>query len=236
MKGFPALTASLLPVLLAVLAGAPGTAQENSESGPAAQTAPAAEETGTLTLELSGNRNFCVNRNEVDFKPGTVKPRQERNAPLVTTFGYKYQVSASRRGATAITKLMESPTIRTAYMERQLPEKKPPQPRLATPKDQKAMSQPFQMAKKVPRWIPESECTMLPPQQSFSLAPGRYDIYLGFDVLLNNGQWAPMQSDYVTDVLIEKGLVTRVNGRVDYTGGVRTVNLESSEKPGPPGS
>ena len=241
MRGFRNPAGCLLPILLAGLAGGPEVAQENPQTAPAAQTAPAvqtapaAEGVGTLTLQLSGNRKFCVDWNEVDFKPGTVKPRQQRNAPLITTFGYKYQISASRRGMTFITKLMESPTIRTAYLERQLPEKKPPQPRLATPKDQKASSHPFQMSKNLPRWIPEGTCATLPPEQSFPLAPGRYDIYLGFDVLLNTGQWAPMQSDYVTDVLIEKGLATRVNGRVDYTDGVRTVKLESSEKPRLPG-
>jgi hypothetical protein len=235
MQGFQKSAGWFLPLLLAGLAGAAGMVQEKPQSAPETQTAPATEEVGTLSLQLSGNRNFCVDRNEVDIKPGAVKPRQYRNAPLVTTFGYKYQISASRRGTSSITKLMESPTIRTAYMERQLPEKKLPQPRLATPKDQKSSSQPFQQTKKVPRWIPESTCTTLPPEHSFPLAPGRYDIYLGFDVLLNNGQWAPMQSDFVTDVLIEKGQVTRVNGRVDYTGGVRTVKLESSEKPRPIG-
>jgi hypothetical protein len=234
MRGFPGPVRLLLAFFLAGLAGPAGTAQEKPAPAPATQTAPAAVDGGTLVIRLSGNRNFCVDRNEVDFKPGSVKPRQQRNAPLVTTFGYKYQVSASRRGTSSITKLMESPTIRTAYMKRQPPDKQTPQPRLATPKDQKNSSQPFQMAKKVPHWIPEGTCTTLQPEYSFSLAPGRYDIYLGFDVLLNNGQWAPMQSDYVTDVLIEKGLATRVLGRVDYTDGVRTVKLESSEKPGPP--
>ena len=234
MRGIPGSVRLLLASLLAGISGPVGMAREQPAAPPAAQTAPAAEEGGTLVIQLSGNRNFCVDQNEVDFKPGSVKPRQQRNAPLVTTFGYKYQISASRRGTSSITKLMESPTIRTAYMERQPPDKTTPQPRLATPKDRKDSSQPFKMAKKVPRWIPGGTCTTLQPEYSFSLVPGRYDIYLGFDVLLHNGQWAPMQSDYVTDVLIEKGLATRVLGRVDYTDGVRTVKLESSEKPGPP--
>ena len=235
MQGFQKSAGWFLPLLLAGLSGAADMAQEKPQSAIATQPAPAAENVGTLSLQLSGNRNFCVDRNEVGFKPGTVKPRQYRNAPLVTTFGYKYQISASRRGTSSITKLMESPTIRTAYMKEPPPDKKPPQPRLAKPKDEKTSSQPFQQAKKVPRWIPEGTCTTLPPERSFPLAPGRYDIYLGFDVLLNNGQWAPMQSDFVTDVLVEKGQVTRVNGRVDYTDGVRTVELESSEKPRPAG-
>jgi hypothetical protein len=208
---------------------------EDPPSAPTAQTAPAEETTGTLTLQLSGNRTFCVVRNEVDFGPTRAKPRQYRDSPLITTFGYKYQISASRRGSRSVSKLMESKTFRTARLENPQPEAKPPQPRLMTPKDKKASNQPLKQAKKRTQWIAESECTTLLPEHSFPLAPGLYDIYLGFDVLLNNGQWAPMQSDFVTDVLIEKGQVTRVNGRVDYTDGVRTVKLESSEKPRPPG-
>ena len=235
MKGFPRAAGWFLPLLFVGMAGAADTAQERPQSAPATQTAPAAEDTGTLSLQISGNRKFCVSHNEVDFEHGTVKPRQQRNSPLITTLGYKYQISASRRGAGSIIKLMESPTIRTTYMERQIPDAKPPQPRLTTPTDKKTSSQPLKQTKKLPRWVPGSGCTTLLPEHTFPLAPGRYDIYLGFDVLLFNGQWAPMQSDFVTDVLIEKGRVTRVNGLVDYTDGVRTVKLESPEKPPPAG-
>jgi len=235
MQGLQKSAGWFLPLLLAGLAGTAVMAQETPPGAPATQTVRATEEEGTLSLQLSGNRKFCVERNEVDFRPGTVKPRQYRDAPLVTTFGYKYQISASRRDTGSITKLMESPTIRTAYAERQEPEPKPPQPRLYTPKDKKASSEPLKQPKKVTKWIRGSACTTLLPEHSFPLAPGRYDIYLGFDVLLNNGQWTSTQSDFVTDVLIEKGQVTRVNGRVDYTDGVRTVKLESPENSLPAG-
>ena len=43
-----------------------------------------------------------------------------------------------------------------------------------------------------------------------------------------NGIWSPLQSDFVTNVLIEKGKVSRVQGTVDYSKGVRTVKLEAS--------
>lgn len=201
---------------------------------PAAEAAPPADAMGTLVVHLAGNRKFCVERNEVGTKTGAVKPRQERNSPLVTTFGYKYQISASRHGATSIIKLMESPTTRTAYMQKQLPRKSLPQPRLATPKDQKATNRPFGGQNQIARWIPEGTCTTLAPDYSFPLAPGHYDIYLGFDVLISSGQWVPLQSDYVTDVTVDKDMMTRVDGRVDYTDGVRTVKMESSHKPSPP--
>jgi hypothetical protein len=188
---------------------------------------------GTVQLDLSGNRNFCVQANEIEIKPGSVKPRQYRNAPLVTTFGYKYQISASRRGTSAILKLLESPTIRTTYMTKEHPGTKYPQPRLATPKDLKTNGQPLQAPELVPHWIAENTCTLLKPEYSFPLAAGRYDVYLGFDLLANTGQWVPLQSDFLTDVLIEKGRVTRVWGKVDSTGGIRTVKLSAQPESSP---
>jgi hypothetical protein len=203
------------------------------QTAPVPQTAPAVEDAGTLILQLAGNRNFCVDRNEIDIKPGSVKPRQQRIAPLVTTMGYKYQISANRRGTTGIVKLLESPTIQTAYMMKEHKKQGPPQPRLATPKDLKNPTNPLAGAQKVPHWIAENTCTTLKPEYSFPLSEGHYDVYLGFDVLLNNGQWVPLQSDFLTDVAVQKGLVTRVDGRVDFEGGARTVKLESFEKPVP---
>src|SRR5713101_5858674 len=47
--------------------------------------APAAPaDQGTLRLEISGSRMYCVKRNEVEIKPGSTKPRQYRNGPLTT--------------------------------------------------------------------------------------------------------------------------------------------------------
>jgi hypothetical protein len=98
----------------------------------------------------------------------------------------------------------------------------------------KTSNRPFGGQNQSPRWIPEGTCTTLAADYSFPLAPGNYDIYLGFDVLVSSGQWLPLQSDYVTDVTVDKDLTTRVDGRVDYTDGVRTVKMESSRKPSPP--
>jgi hypothetical protein len=239
VREFQAVRPVALFVLLALLGPMHAFTQEKppvkaAPPPPAAEAGTATGDMGTLVVHLAGNRKFCVDRNEVGAKPGTVKPRQERSSPLVTTFGYKYQISASRRGTSSIIKLMESPTTRTAYMQKQAPRKSLPQPRLATPKDLKAINRPFGGQAQIARWIPESTCTTLAADYSFPLAPGHYDIYLGFDVLVSSGQWLPLQSDYVTDVTIDKDLSTRVDGRVDYTDGVRTVKMESSRKPSPP--
>lgn len=222
-------------ILLTASFGGPWLPAEQFPATSSAQTQHATAETGTLQLALSGNRKFCVKANEIDMKPGYVKPRQNRNVPLVTTYGYKYQISASLRGSSAIIKLLESPMYRTTYFTQDAPKKGTPQPRIATPKDLKASSQPFQVPQKVPHWIPANTCKTLNPEYSLPLAAGRYDVYLGFDLFVTSGQWVPLQSDFVTDVIIEKGRVTRVEGRVDYSDGVRIVKLDTAHSPVPPG-
>jgi len=217
-----------LSILLAI---SPAVSGDQPDAGQSEKAPPAAADMGRLSLKLSGNLSFCVNGNEISFKPGAVKPRQYRSAPLITTFGYKYQISVTRRGSSGIVKLLESPTYPTAYTTLERKETGPPQPRLATPKDLKKPSQPFRPPQKVPHWISENTCTKLKPDYSFPLAAGHYDIYLGFDLLLNTGQWVPLQSDYLTDIVIDKDSVTQVDGLVDYTDGVRTVHLDTAHNP-----
>jgi hypothetical protein len=217
-------------------------AQATPESPPATAQTPAAEpvdpaKQGTLTLKLDGNRQFCVVQNELEFSEAAhQKPRQQRNSPLITTMGYKYQISVSRRGASGVTKLFESPTIRTTYYEKPKSNEGTPQPRLPTEKDKKEAGRPFGAAKKVPRWIPDSACTTLNPEYSFSLLEGRYDVYLGFDLLAPNGHWVPLQSDFIVDLTIERGKESRVQGKVDYSAGERIVTLGAPAKKASSGS
>ncbi len=191
-------------------------------------------EQGTLVLQLDGNRRYCVKWNEIPLREGAVRPRHERSGPLITTYGYKYQISATRRGATGVTKLFESPAIRTAYNVRERPPNLPPSPRLPTPEDLKAETRPPR-SRESTRWIKEHTCTDLKPEYSFPIAPGRYDVYLGFDLLVSTGSWVPLQSDYVTDVSVERDQKTRIRGRVDFSNGVRTVKFEPVGRPRPAG-
>ncbi len=197
--------------------------------------APAAPaDQGTLRLEISGSRMYCVKRNEVEIKPGSTKPRQYRNGPLTTTFGYKYQISAIRRGSAGVVKLFESPTFRTAYREMWTPPPPPPGPPLPISPDAARRGRPTK--RNVTRWIPENTCALLSEQYSFPLLPGHYDVYLGFDLLLGTGQWVPLQSDFVTDVVVEESRVTRVHGSVGDSNGIRTVKLDSADPPEAPAS
>ena len=191
------------------------------------ETVPATATDGTLLLSLSGDRKFCVNRNELDLAESARKPREQRTGPVITTMGYKYQISVSRRGGSGVTKLFESPLIRTAYWETPKKSQEPPQPRLPTEKELKKMQQHTYGTNKTIRWIAENTCTTLLPEYRFPLAPGRYDVYLGFDLLGINGQWVPLESDFVTNLIVETGKTSRVEAKVDHSGGVRTVKLEA---------
>jgi len=195
----------------------------------ATQTAPASPGDGTLLLTLSGNRKFCVVRNELSISESSRKARSQRNTPTITTMGYKYQISVSRRGGTGVTKLFESPMIRTTYWEEKKKTKELPQPRLPTEQEMKNPNQTYG-ANKIPRWMPQNECATLQPEYRFQLPPGRYDVYLGFDMLGVNGQWVPLESDFITNLTIEMGKSSHVDAKVDTTSGVRTVKLEATAK------
>jgi hypothetical protein len=183
---------------------------------------------GTLLVTISGNRQFCVRMNEMSFSREALKPREQRSGPLITTMGYKYQISMSQQGKSGVVKLLESPTFRTAYMEKIKKPPEYPQPRLPTEKEiKKAGPKRYTTGERL-HWMPKDTCTTLQQEYTFPLPEGRYDIYLGFDLLVLNGMWSPLQSDFVTNVLIEKGKVSRVQGTVDYSKGVRTVKLEAS--------
>ncbi len=198
-------------------------------AAPAPQTKPASPEDGTLLLTLAGNRQFCVARNELEISESARLTRDQRNNPLITTMGYKYQISVSRRGGTGVTKLLESPMIRTTYWEEQKKSQELPQPRLPTEKDLKKSKKSFG-TNKIPRWMPQNDCTTLLSEYRFPLGPGRYDVYLGFDLLAINGQWVPLESDFITNLSIEMGKTSRVEAKVDTTKGVRTVKLEAPAK------
>jgi len=138
----------------------------------------------------------------------------------------------ARRGSTSVTKLMESPVFHTAYTEKIRPPELPPQPRLPTPEDIKSASEPY-THQKVTKWIPRNSCTTLLPEYRFPLSPGRYDVYLGFDLMIPNGQWVPLQSDFASAVRVERGQTTQVDASVDYSEGVRTVKLGTAAVPSP---
>jgi hypothetical protein len=235
-KGIGSATLGLLlsTVLFSQESAPPATSPEQvvpaPPANPSEQAAPVPATDGTLLLSISGNRQFCVDRNEIPISESARKPREKRNSPTITTMGYKYQISVSRRGGTGVTKLFESPMIRTTFWEEPKKSQELPQPRLPTEKESKKPAKKTFGPSKIPRWMAERTCTTLLSEYRFPLAAGKYDVYLGFDLLGINGQWVPLESDFVTNLIIEAGKTSRVAGIVDHTEDVRTVKLEASAK------
>lgn len=244
--------ASWLLLAAPLLSGLPSEALAGETSGsvavaegsklegesPGTGAIPTAEEDGLppgmsrVLLRLDGNLDFCVRWNEIDIDPKVIKPREKRAGPLITSFAYKYQISASRRGTGQVTKLLESPVHQTAYRVPRSRPKHPPGPRLATPKDLERQKNSWNREKQT-KWMSDNACTALKPQYEFALAPGQYDFYLGFDLLIHTGQWVPLISDYVSRVKVEEDQETIIHGKVDYTEGIRTVMLEGAETSSP---
>jgi hypothetical protein len=181
------------------------------------------------------------------LKPGTVEKRNE-----VYTFGYRFTVSAVKRGqADTPLMLFESPIFRTATW---LPASKMGEGRKTQPRgpiilgepDRHGMKQtepPISPETLVPRWQEENRCVTLPEKMDFDLDPGTYDIYLAFDVLNRENAWAHRSSGYLTDVPVEVARTTRLEGVINIGAGAkRQVDIESSTlepepaaSPGAPG-
>jgi len=166
-------------------------------------------------------------------KPGTAPKRNE-----VFTFGYRFTVSAVKRGQ-ADTPLMlyESPVFRTATL---LPASKMGQARKTGPKgpivvsgDDRRLTRPSEPPTApetlVPRWQEENRCVTLPEQMEFDLDPGTYDIYLAFDIVNRENSWVHRTSGYLTDIPVETARRTRLDGLINLGAGAqRRVEIESS--------
>jgi len=194
---------------------------------------------GRLNLAVGGNRQWCTYRDDrvIQPPPGlgstTVKPRAHNP---VYTFGYQFTIATVARARPAETILLyESPVIRTAVL-RQAAKlgrggKKPPGPILVAPDTAQKRASPAaeQPGSLVPFWQESYACTTLPEAFDFDLDPGAYDVYMAFDILGRSGSWAHRSIGFLTDIVVEEGRRTRVEGRVDLVGGGRReVDLLSS--------
>jgi len=191
---------------------------------------------GRLSLMIGGNRRWCTYPDDrivrPPVKPGTVEPRNE-----VYTFGYRFTVSAVKRGqADTPLMLFESPIFQTATM---LPASKTGDSKRVGGKGPVIMEDPDQRRAKpprppispttlVPRWQEENRCVTLPESMDFDLDPGTYDVYMAFDIMGREGGWAHRSSGYLTDVQVENARRTRLDGLINGTGSKRQVEIESS--------
>ena len=182
---------------------------------------------GRLRIDVGGSRRWCTFPDDRVVKP-PVKP----NAPVarnpVYTFGYMFTVAAVNRARPAETlMLFESPVFRTAVL-RQAAKLGHSQ---ATPSNRAPaigeMPERVQAPKKedpsalVPYWQEAYRCTSLPEGFDFDLAPGTYDLYLAFDILLKSGNWTHRSIAFATDVTIDEGSATKLQATAGMQAGGR---------------
>jgi hypothetical protein len=222
-----------------VLATAPPPVQPLSIQSPRLPEQPAAG-MGRLRIDVAGTRKWCTFPDDRVVKPPSSGPEAPAGRNPILTFGYTFTVAAVNRAHPEQTLLLfESPTVRTAVL-RQAAKVVHPQappsnrapvigevPEHVQMKDKK--QDPTAM---VPFWQEEYRCTSLPESFDFDLAPGTYDLYLAFDILLRSGSWAHRTVAYETDVTIGDGGTTRLQAVSNMKGGGRR-ELELS---GPPAS
>ncbi len=192
-------------------------------------------EKGRLSLAFGGNRRWCTYPDDRVVRPQVKKgPKTRRNE--VFTFGYKFTVSAIKQGAPASPlMLFESPTIRTASWR---PANKVGGVARRSPvgpgsggqgnlgKAPQGRETPTTL---VPYWQDQYRCTTVPERFDFDLDPGTYDVYIAFDLLDQQGAWSHRSTAFLTDVTVEAGRRTRLDGLVNLSpGGERQVELQSA--------
>lgn len=193
-----------------------------------------APDKGRLKLMFGGNRRWCTYPDDrvirPPHKPGTVEKKNE-----IFTFGYRFTVSALKRGQ-ADTPLMlyESPVFRTAIW---LEASKVGQGRKSGPSGPVILSEgerpkpkdPVTPGTLVPHWQEQYRCVTLPEEMDFDVDAGTYDVYLAFDLLNREGAWVHRSTGYLTDIPVENARSTRLEGRVNLgPGSERHVDIESS--------
>jgi hypothetical protein len=207
----------------------PGGATEETPVAPALKPpvirAPAMPEEpeagkGRLILALSGNRRFCTFPDDRPIRPPRPPMARGDIEDEVITFGYQFIVAAIRRGA-ADTPLMlfESPVIRTASWR---PASKagvdlnraPQFPLVAGEAPTPAQTRRVTPNTLVPYWQEQNRCTTLPEHLDFDLSPGTYDVYVAFDLLNRQGGWTHRMTAYLTDIEVDEGRRTRLDGRL----------------------
>jgi len=215
---------------------------------PAVPPAPPAGR-GRMSLVLDGNRRWCTFPDDRVMRPPARPTPPGRGAGRsrdeVFTFGYQFVVAAVKRGAAASPLMLyESPVFRTATWRpasKVAPQTTPKQRsgQVLAQEGTGALPPARRVAPDtlVPFWMEANRCATLPPNMDFDLEPGTYDLYVAFDLLNREGGWVHRSTAYITDVPVEAGARTRVDGRVNMAGGgQREVELYSASlEPGEPG-
>ena len=191
---------------------------------------------GRVAFVIGGNRRWCTFPDDrlvrPPKKPGSFEKRNE-----VFTFGYQFTMSAVKRGQADVPLMLyESPIYRTAswipaFKLGQDQKSAPARPTIASERERrkKPKEKPVGPDTLVPLWHEPYRCVTMPERMDFDLDPGSYDIYMAFDLLSRDNAWVHRTTGFLTDVPVEAGRRTRLDGLVNFRGGSeRQVELQSS--------
>jgi len=209
---------------------------------PRVLSAPA-EGQGRLSIEFDGNRRWCTFPDDRLQNPLTPEASRLKGRRAVYTFGYQFSIAAVKPSQPDTTLLLfSSPEITTATLRQAgklgrgkttgrttslNPKAVPDDAARKDPRDRETA------ATLVPYWDEAQRCASVGEQFDFDLDPGRYDVYIAFDIKLASGAWVHRTYAYLTGIDIEQGSRTVVDGVIDMHGGgrrdlrLRTASIEA---------
>lgn len=194
---------------------------------------------GRLSITFDGNRRWCTFPDDRLQQPPVKTPTGSKHHRAIYTFGYQFSVAAVDRARPDATLLLySSPVITTATLRQagklgrgttpgrinnRNPVAVPDDGKRVDPRDRETA------ATLVPYWDEDQRCAKLAEQFDFDLGPGRYDVYISFDIQISSGPWVHRTYAYLTDIDIAKGSRTLVDGLMETRGGGRrTLQLRSA--------
>jgi hypothetical protein len=186
---------------------------------------------GRLTMAFDGNRRWCTFPDDRLQESPIKTPSGPQGRREIYTFGYQFSIAAVEPARPDTTHLLySSPEITTASPRQAVKlgrgttpgrsgssnpiavpdHQRPPDPRgRETP------------ATLVPYWDEAQRCATVEERFDFDLDPGRYDLYISFDIRIRSGAWVQRSYAFLTGVDIREESRTLIEGVIDMRGGGR---------------
>jgi len=194
---------------------------------------------GRLSIVFEGNRRWCTFPDDRLRRAPIKTPGGSKRRRSVYTFGYQFSVAAVDRARPDTTLLLySSPVITTATLRQagklgrgttqgrvntRNPVVAPDDTERRDPRDRETA------ASLVPYWDEAQRCATLGEQFEFDVDPGRYDLYISFDIQISSGSWVHRTYAYLTEIEVIEGSRTLVDGLMEMRGGGRrTLQLRSA--------
>ncbi len=186
---------------------------------------------GRLSITFDGNRRWCTFPDDRLQRSPIKVPRGPKGRRDVFTFGYQFSVAAVKHSQPDTTLLLySSAVIRTASLRQAAKLGRGQVPGRSNTRNPNVVGGGDTLGSRrtrespaalVPYWDEAQRCATVGEQFDFDLEPGRYDVYLSFDLMLRSGTWIHRTYAYLTDIEIAEGSRTLVDGVIDMGGGGR---------------